>query len=83
MIVSRGKMWRPSGEWARPRETILWAGMPLSGCPSKVMRPPAGLSSPDRVRRVVVLPAPLVPMRVTTWPASTLKEMPLTASILP
>ena len=40
-------------------------------------------SSPERVRRVVVLPAPLVPMRVTTWPSSTEKVMPLTASILP
>ncbi len=82
-MLSRGKMCRPSGEWASPRATILCAGTPASGLPSKRICPPTGLSSPDRVRRVVVLPAPLVPMRVTTWPASTLNEMPLTASILP
>ncbi|GAA0610744.1 hypothetical protein GCM10010394_45790 [Streptomyces crystallinus] len=80
---SRGKICRPSGEWASPSATILCAGMFDRGLPSKVMRPPEGLSSPDSVRRVVVLPAPLVPMSVTTWPASTVKEIPLTASILP
>ena len=26
-MVRRGKMCRPSGEWASPRETILWAGI--------------------------------------------------------
>jgi hypothetical protein len=57
--------------------------MSLITSPSKVIFPASGLSSPERVRRVVVLPAPLVPIRVTTWPASTVKEMPLTASILP
>ena len=82
-MVRRGKMCRPSGEWASPRATILCAGTPWSGLPSKLTRPPIGLSRPETVRRVVVLPAPLVPMRVTTWPASTVKEMPLTASILP
>src|SRR5947207_14570602 len=45
--------------------------------------PPIGDSNPDKVFRVVVLPAPVVPMRVTTAPASTANEMPLTASILP
>ena len=35
------------------------------------------------VRRVVVLPAPLVPIRVTTSPSSTEKQIPLTALILP
>ena len=39
--------------------------------------------SPEIVRKVVVLPAPLVPMRQTTSPWPTLKLMPLTASILP
>ncbi len=76
-------MRRPSGEWASPMATILWAPTPSSGRPSKLIFPVAGLSSPERVRRVVVFPAPLVPMRVTTSPASTVNEMPLTASILP
>ena len=35
------------------------------------------------MRIVVVLPAPLVPISVTTSPASTVNEMPLTASIFP
>jgi hypothetical protein len=82
-IVRRGKMCRPSGEWASPKETILWAGTPLRGLPSKRTLPEVGFRRPESVLSVVVLPAPLVPMRVTTWPASTLKEMPLTASILP
>ena len=42
-MVRRGKMCRPSGEWARPRATILWAGTPLRGLPSKVILPPSGL----------------------------------------
>ncbi|CAO0831638.1 hypothetical protein SMICM17S_10575 [Streptomyces microflavus] len=82
-MVMRGKMCRPSGEWARPWETISWAGIFLSDFPLNLIWPPTGLRRPERVRRVVVLPAPLVPMRVTTSPASTLKEMPLTAWILP
>ena len=45
--------------------------------------PALRLSSPEMVRSVVVLPAPLVPISVTTWPSSTVKVMPLTASILP
>ncbi|CAM5226657.1 hypothetical protein SALBM135S_08193 [Streptomyces alboniger] len=82
-MVMRGKMWRPSGEWARPRETIWSARYLRRVFPLNLMLPPTGLRRPERVRSVVVFPAPLVPMRVTTWPASTVKEMPLTASILP
>jgi hypothetical protein len=43
----------------------------------------AGPQKPEMVRSVVVLPAPLVPISVTTWPSSTEKLIPLTASILP
>ena len=50
---------------------------------SGLLRPAAGRSSPEMVRSVVVLPAPLVPIRVTTSPSCTSKEMPLTALILP
>src|SRR2546421_8842102 len=35
------------------------------------------------VRSVVVLPAPLLPIKVTTSPRSTLKEMPRKARMLP
>ena len=57
--------------------------MPSIRWPSKEIEPALGGISPESVRRVVVLPAPLVPISVTTWPASTLKQMPLTAWILP
>ena len=79
----RGKMCRPSGAWAMPSSTILWAAMWSIGSPANEIWPPIGGSSPDTVRNVVVLPAPLVPMRVTTAPAGTENEMPLTASIFP
>jgi hypothetical protein len=35
------------------------------------------------VRSVVVLPAPLLPISVTTSPRSTVKEMPRKARMLP
>ena len=47
------------------------------------MAPESGRSSPEMVRSVVVLPAPLVPMSETTSPSSTEKLMPLTALIFP
>jgi hypothetical protein len=49
--------------------------------PSNTIRPDVGCSSPDSVRSVVVFPAPLPPISVTTLPASTVNEIPLTASI--
>ena len=42
-MVRRGKMCRPSGEWASPRATILWAGTPVRGLPSKMILPDGGL----------------------------------------
>ncbi len=45
--------------------------------------PLLGLRSPEMVRRVVVFPAPLPPMRVTMEPWATLSEMPLSAEIAP
>src|SRR5215469_8925783 len=43
------------------------------------MAPPVGRSSPASSRRVVVLPQPLGPSRVTNEPGSAVNEMPLTA----
>lgn len=63
--------------------TILCAGALSIRSPSKRIDPDSGRSRPEIVRSVVVLPAPFVPMRQTTWPCSTLTEMPLTAVILP
>ena len=45
--------------------------------------PDVGRSSPEIVRSVVVLPAPLVPISDTTCPCSTLKLIFFTATILP
>ena len=39
--------------------------------------------SPEMERRVVDLPAPLEPIRVTTSPASTVSDTPFSASIAP
>ena len=64
--VMRGKMRRPSGDWARPSVTILCAGTSSIRLPSKEIEPRAGRSSPEMVRSVVVLPAPLVPISDTT-----------------
>src|SRR5215207_3277050 len=51
--------------------------------PSNQISPDWGLIKPEMVRSVVVLPAPLVPRSVTTWPWSTLKLIPLTAMTRP
>ena len=62
---------------------ISWAGVPSIRFPWNQISPASGLISPEMVRRVVVLPAPLVPTRVTTWPSSTVKEIPFTARTRP
>jgi hypothetical protein len=45
--------------------------------------PPPGLTSPVSARRLVVLPAPLAPIRLTIDPAGTLNDRPFTASTVP
>ena len=73
----------PRGSGRGPARRSCGRATPSSRSPSNEISPATGLSRPEMVRSVVVLPAPLVPMRVTTWPSSTVKLMPLTASILP
>ena len=68
---------------ARPRETILWAGTFARSSPIKVTEPVLLWSRPEMVFRVVDLPAPLAPMRVTVSPWCTSKETPLMAWMLP
>ena len=53
------------------------------GLPMKVMEPVREWSRPETVWRVVVLPAPLAPMRVTISPSSTWKDTSLTAWMAP
>ena len=51
--------------------------------PSKMIVPARTVRSPEIVFIVVVLPAPLAPIRVTISPSSTVKEMSRIASMCP
>src|ERR1700742_5205948 len=51
--------------------------------PFQEMVPAVGRTSPEMVLSVVVLPAPLPPIRATISPMSTLNEMPFSTSIWP
>jgi len=53
------------------------------GVPSKRISPLRGRSKPEMVRRVVVLPAPFAPIKVTIWPASTSSEISFRVRMLP
>jgi len=74
---------RPSGAWQMPISTRRCAGTLRTSSPWKRICPELTGRIPEIVRSVVVLPAPLLPISVTTSPSSTVKEMPLSASILP
>ena len=51
--------------------------------PPKLIRPELAGVSPEIERRVVDLPAPFDPIRVTTSPSSTVSDTPFRASIEP
>lgn len=53
------------------------------GFPWKRTSPCRGFTRPLMVRRVVVLPAPLEPIRVTISPSSTRREIPFRAWMCP
>src|SRR5437879_2883534 len=72
--VIRGNRRRPSGDWQIPSSTIFEGRVVVISRPSNLIVPEAGCMRPEIVRRVVVLPAPLDPMRATTSPLSTLIE---------
>ena len=74
---------RPSGLWATPFVTISCAGRRWIGSPSSSTSPDTDRNKPEIVRSVVVLPAPLLPIRLTIWPFSTSNETPRTAWIAP
>ena len=63
-----------------PMRCLSWArrfsGAPVTSSPKSEMEPPSGRMSPSIALMVVVLPAPLEPMKPTTLPAGTLREMP-------
>ena len=76
-------MRRPSGDWEIPRWTISCGGVSPISSPSKRIDPSRGGVSPEMERRVVDLPAPFEPIRVTISPSLTSSETPLRASIVP
>ena len=76
-------MCRPSGTWASLWVMILLGSVLRRSTPSKVMEPDAAFSSPVMVRSVVVLPAPLAPMRETISPSFTVSETPSSACTAP
>ena len=79
----RGKMRRPSGEWAIPMSATSWPARVWISCPAKRIVPSFGGTMPEMERSVVDLPAPLEPMSVTISPSRTSIVMPLSASIEP
>ena len=81
--VMSGKMRRPSGTSVTPCVTICVGSLPVISSPANMILPPLGLTRPEIVRSVELLPAPLEPMSVTICPSCTSNEMPLTASMPP
>jgi len=79
----RAKMRRPSGECAIPIRTIWFAGTFVRSRSAMRTVPWRGRRTPAIVRRVVVFPAPLLPMSVTISPCSTVSEIPFSASMFP
>ena len=81
--LSRGNILRPSGEWARPQDTISWAFMRAISRPSNSMRPLRVFTTPEMHMRDVVFPAPFAPMRATISPAFTKREISCSTSMGP
>src|SRR6478735_10795753 len=81
--VMPGKTPRPSGACTMPASTRRWAFILVMSLPSNQIEPVVSGRIPEIARMVVVLPAPLAPIRVTSSPSSTDNEMPCSASIRP
>ena len=64
--VSEVKMLRPPSTVTRPAFTRSTGDRSVTSCPRYPIRPDLGRSRPEMARRMVVLPAPLVPSRATT-----------------
>ena len=82
-IVMRVNVPRPSGTITRPWRTSSHAPCPAIGRPMNSIVPAADGSSPVTAFSVVVLPAPLAPMRLTSSPSPTSNDTPLTAWMPP
>ena len=66
-----------------PRPTTSWGATYVSTSPSKRTSPSAGARMLQMALSVVVLPAPLAPIRVTISSVSTWSESPRSAWMLP
>ena len=82
-MVMRVKVPRPSGTITRPCLTRFQAPCPAIDLPRNLMSPAAMGWMPVTAFSVVVLPAPLAPIRLTSSPSTTLKLTPLTAWMPP
>ena len=60
----------------RPARVIRSGRQPAMSCPSKVIRPPAGGTTPLMHWKAVVLPAPFGPISAVMVPAPTAKSTP-------
>ena len=65
------------GGWVGVGGDPAYGGM---GMPKAVMLPASGAVNPKHMRMVVVLPAPLGPIKAWIWPRLTLRLTPLTAT---
>ena len=83
VIVMRVKVPRPSGTITRPCLTRSHGPWPLIDLPRYSMSPPAAGWMPVIAFSVVVLPAPLAPIRLTSSPSKTSNDTPLTAWMPP
>ena len=66
----------PSGTRAMPARPMRSARQPSRQAPARAIRPPRTGSRPQMARMVVVLPMPLRPSRVATWPSSMANSTP-------
>ena len=82
-MVMRVNTPRPSGTMARPCLTRSQAPLPLMLLPRYSMSPAFSGKVPVMAFMVVVLPAPLEPISVTSSPSRTSKSTPLTAWMPP
>ena len=78
-----GKMCRPSGTWQSPILTIRWAARSLISSPLKRTVPAVFSTRLETAIRVVVLPAPLPPIRVMISPWSTWMRISVRAMTCP
>ncbi len=65
---------RPSGTWTTPRRAMRYAGTRSMRWPNEVIVPSSARTTPETVRRVVLLPAPFGPSSATTAPRGTVRD---------